>query len=119
MNPGIIATIAYGALSLLGGLFGYVKAKSTVSLMSGGISGIILILLGVLALQGKAWGLALAIPLTIGLVCVFIVRIMKTGKWMPGIVMIVAGLLAFFVMLYQLLEGQTPTDPTLGSIWIP
>ncbi len=39
----IIATLAYGIVSLVGGLIGYFKAGSKVSLISGGISGILLL----------------------------------------------------------------------------
>ena len=35
MTVPIIATLAYGALALLGGLLGYLKAKSKPSLISG------------------------------------------------------------------------------------
>jgi uncharacterized membrane protein (UPF0136 family) len=44
MNPAIIAAIAYGILSICGGIIGYVQAQSKPSLISGTISGLLLIL---------------------------------------------------------------------------
>ncbi|MDY7013531.1 MAG: TMEM14 family protein, partial [Cyanobacteriota bacterium] len=43
MNFSIIAAIAYGLLALFGGIMGYVKVKSKASLISGTISGVLLI----------------------------------------------------------------------------
>ncbi|NJO45877.1 MAG: hypothetical protein HC835_09705 [Oscillatoriales cyanobacterium RM2_1_1] len=103
MNIGSWAAIAYGAIALVGGIIGFAKVRSTVSLLSGGLSGLALIIAGIFALKGDTLGLALAIPLAVALVCVFIVRIMNTGKWMPGIVMIIGGIISLSLMLYQIL----------------
>ncbi|MGL5081845.1 MAG: TMEM14 family protein [Microcoleaceae cyanobacterium] len=111
MNLGSWAVIAYGALALVGGIIGFVKVRSKVSLLSGGLSGLLLILAGVMALQGQTAGLAIAIPVTLALICVFIVRIINTGKWMPGIVMIVTGVIGLSFMLYQLLYAQPVGSP--------
>lgn len=35
MNLGIVAAFGYGILALLGGIIGYIQAKSKVSLISG------------------------------------------------------------------------------------
>jgi uncharacterized membrane protein (UPF0136 family) len=97
----IIATLFYGVLTLFGGVLGYVKAKSKPSLISGVVSGIILLLSGVLQLLGQTWALWLAIVVTAILVIVFIVRLVKTSKAMPAAIMIVFGVAALVIMLSE------------------
>jgi uncharacterized membrane protein (UPF0136 family) len=99
MSIATIAAIAYGILALVGGIIGYIKAKSTPSLISGIISGILLILGGILASKGVAWGITLAAIITAILVVVFIVRLIKTKKFMPAGIMAIAGIAALIMML--------------------
>ncbi|MGA1263286.1 MAG: TMEM14 family protein [Prochlorothrix sp.] len=91
LSPSLVATIVYGCLSALGGVYGYVKAKSKVSLISGLVSGGLLLACGVLQGLGLGWGRWLALGLTIALVITFGVRLQKTGKWMPAGVMVALG----------------------------
>jgi uncharacterized membrane protein (UPF0136 family) len=102
MNLGIMAAIAYGLLALIGGIMGYQKAQSKVSLISGGVSGLLLILSGILALNGISSGLSLAALISGLLVVVFAVRLVKTKKMMPAGLMIVMGLIALALIGYQL-----------------
>ena len=102
MNPGIIAAIAYGILAIVGGVIGYVQAQSKVSLISGSISGLLLIISGVSQLQGQAWGLILATAVTALLVIVFAVLLAKTRKFMPAGLMSLLGLAALAVIVNQL-----------------
>ncbi len=102
MNPGIIAAIAYGILAIVGGIIGYIQAHSKASLISGTISGLLLILGGVMQLQGQAWGLILATVITAVLVIVFTVRLTKTRKFMPAGLMTILGVAALVVMVKQL-----------------
>lgn len=98
LNSGAIAAIAYGILSLVGGVIGYLQAKSTTSLISGGISGVLLIVMGILQSQGVGWAAGAAIAITVLLIIVFIVRLAKTRKLMPAALMIVAGIIALLMM---------------------
>ena len=54
---GVIAAIAYGLLAFIGGIVGYTKAKSKISLFAGCSTGILLILGGIIQIQGVSWGL--------------------------------------------------------------
>ena len=99
MTPGIIAAIAYGILALIGGIIGYVQAQSKASLISGSISGLLLIFGGVMQSQGYTWGLILATVVTTVLVVVFAVRLAKTRKFMPAGLMTVLGVASLIVML--------------------
>jgi uncharacterized membrane protein (UPF0136 family) len=101
MNLGAWMAIAYGTLAILGGVLGYVKAKSQMSLISGIVSSILLFAGGVGQLQGLSWGLPLSVIVTVGLVIVFGVRLAKTRNFMPAGLMIVAGIVALFGMLMK------------------
>lgn len=95
-----IVTIAYGLLALIGGILGYRQAGSQASLISGGISGALLIVSGILQAVGVPWARGLAALITGALIAVFIVRWIKTRKPMPALIMIVAGLATLFVMSF-------------------
>ncbi|NEP58733.1 MAG: hypothetical protein F6K31_17230 [Symploca sp. SIO2G7] len=102
MNLGIVAALAYGILALAGGIIGYMQAKSKISLISGVTSGLLLIIAGILQLQGQAWGLTLAEVVAGVLIVVFILRFVKTRKFMPAGLMIIGGVLTLGAMLYPL-----------------
>ncbi|MEL6224888.1 MAG: TMEM14 family protein [Cyanobacteria bacterium J06627_8] len=99
MAAGAIAAIAYGILSAVGGIFGYMKAKSLPSLISGVISGVLLIVAGMVSNMGMAWGIPLALVITAALVIVFIYRLVKTKRFMPAGLMTVTGVAALIVMI--------------------
>lgn len=99
MSPTFIAAIAYGALTLLGGVIGYATAKSKPSLISGLVVGLLLIVSGVLYWQGYPWARIAAMFLTFLLFDVFVWRLVKTRKLMPAGLMIGASIVAFAAML--------------------
>ncbi|MEH1872022.1 MAG: TMEM14 family protein [Nostoc sp.] len=93
---------AYGILAIAGGIIGYIQARSKVSLLSGSISGLLLILAAYFQLQGQSWGSILAVIVTAVLVVVFAVRLAKTRKFMPAGLMTILGMLALAVMVSQM-----------------
>jgi uncharacterized membrane protein (UPF0136 family) len=99
MNLAIVAAIAYGILALVGGIVGYQKAKSKPSLISGLMSGGLLLIAGIIQLQGLPLGKLLAQIITLGLIIVFTIRLTKTRKFMPAGLMLIAGVIAL-VMLF-------------------
>ncbi|MBC6434004.1 hypothetical protein FM036_26550 [Nostoc sp. HG1] len=99
MNLSIIAAFAYGILAIVGGVIGYIQARSKVSLLSGSISGLLLIFAAYFQLQGQSWGSILAVIVTGVLVVVFAVRLAKTRKFMPAGLMTILGVLALGVMV--------------------
>ncbi|MEH1890303.1 MAG: TMEM14 family protein [Nostoc sp.] len=101
MNLSMIAALAYGILAIVGGIIGYIQAKSKVSLLSGSISGLLLILAAYFQFQGQTWGLILAVLITAVLVIVFGFRLAKTRKFMPAGLMTILGILALAVMVNQ------------------
>ena len=94
MNLAIFATIAYGLLAGLGGIWGYIKSKSKPSLISGCLSGILLLVAAVIQIRGADLGLLIARIVVLLLIVVFAVRLIKTRKLMPSGIMLAAGVAA-------------------------
>ena len=67
----IAVAAGYGALSLAGGVMGYVRANSRASLIAGGISGLLLLGGAVLAVSQPVLGLGLAAVVSAALVARF------------------------------------------------
>ena len=90
--------VVYGILMLVGGIFGFTKAGSKVSLITGAVSGI-LIFAGVgLLMQGQyAAGRALLAFTSFVLSGAFALRLLKTRKFMPAGMLLVLSLIASFM----------------------
>lgn len=99
MDIRILAALLYGLLALVGGIAAYSKVKSKASLISGTISGLILLLGAFLQFQGIPWGFNLSLIVTIALLVVFSLRLVKTRKFMPSGLMLGAGLVTLAMML--------------------
>lgn len=91
MSSGLIIALIYGVLALVGGIVGYLKARSLPSLISGVISGLLLVVGALRAAQGIASGLWVVKIVTLVLLIVFIVRLVRTKKFMPAGLMVIAG----------------------------
>ena len=85
--------LVYALLVAIGGVIGYVKAKSNQSLISGLGSGVALAIAWYISLQNPTAGLALAAAIAVALLVVFALRFRATKKFMP------AGLLAILSLI--------------------
>ncbi|MEM8807152.1 MAG: TMEM14 family protein [Cyanobacteria bacterium P01_G01_bin.38] len=94
MGPGLIFALIYGVLSIVGGIIGYRQAGSKVSLISGIVSGLLLLLAVVLMAR---W---LAIVVSLVLVIVFVTRLLKTKKFMPAGLMVIVGVATLMALLF-------------------
>jgi uncharacterized membrane protein (UPF0136 family) len=99
MTASILAALLYGLLALIGGIIGYLKSRSQISLISGCCSGMLLLSGAVATLKGNPWGLRMAMVVTTLLVIVFIIRWLKTRKLIPAAGMVGFGILALVVMV--------------------
>ncbi|AFY31438.1 TMEM14 family protein [Calothrix sp. PCC 7507] len=106
MTLGIVAAVTYGIITIIGGMIGYIQASSKVSLFSGSISGLLLIVAAFAQFQGLTWGLSLAAFVTAILVVIFALRLVKTRKLMPAGLMTSLGVVALALMLNQLIAAR-------------
>ena len=91
MNPHTVLWI-YIILLLAGGLFGFLKAGSKVSLITSAVSAALLILTAIPGLFGKAMASGLADGIMAALLVVFAIRLAKTRKFMPsGLMLVITG----------------------------
>ena len=99
MAASAIIIYIYAALVILGGLFGFLKAKSLPSLIMGGVGGLALIAAGYALGHGLTWGLPLALVLSAGLLVFFGMRFIRTRAFMPGGFMAILSLLTLIGVL--------------------
>lgn len=78
---------------------GYIKSQSKVSLISGGLSGLLLLILAGMMNSGKAIAFPIAAIIISALVMVFIVRWFKTKKLIPAMPMIIFGLISVVLII--------------------
>jgi len=83
IGPAKIYFIIFGLLTIVGGVIGYVKAGSTISIVSGAIAGIALIVAAFLLPGNAALGLIIAGIVSVLLAGRFIPHFMQSGKIMP------------------------------------
>ena len=92
----------YGILMLGGGVMGYVKAKSIMSLIMGIISGI-LVLVGVYLLgSNMKAGITLVTVVSALLTAVFLLRLLKTHAFMPAGMLFLLSLGVLIICINQL-----------------
>lgn len=84
MGPAKIYFIVFGVLTIVGGLIGYLKAGSTISLISGAIAGILLLTAACLLPGNPAVALAMALVVSLLLAGRFIPNFIATNKVMPA-----------------------------------
>ena len=89
--PAVFTTLIFGILAIVGGVIGYKQAGSQMSLLSGIISGALLLIGAYFLLGGNPIGLMLSAIVSLVLLVVFAIRLVKTRKFMPAGLMIVLG----------------------------
>ena len=102
MNLAVIASIAYGILAVVGGIMGYMQAKSKISLIAGCGCGVLLLITALLQVQGQSWGLLASAIVTGVLLVAFVMRFLKTRKFMPAGLMLILGVPALGAMISQM-----------------
>ena len=84
----------FGALTILGGVIGFVKAGSRASLIAGGVSGVLILVAAWLVMSGSVQaGLILGLVISAVLEMRFLPAFVKTKKPMP------AGMMAVLSMI--------------------
>ena len=89
--PAVFTTLIFGILAIVGGVIGYKQAGSQMSLLSGIISGVLLLIGAYFLFGGNPIGLILSAIVSLVLLIVFAIRLAKTRKFMPAGLMIILG----------------------------
>ena len=78
---------------------GYMKSQSKISLISGGVSGILLLILAGMMNAGYSWAVTVAAVIISLLIIVFIMRWSKTKKLMPALPMVFFGVVSLILIM--------------------
>src|ERR1700747_1529239 len=84
MEAAKIYFIAFGGLTVAGGVVGYVKAGSVASIVAGSITGVLLLVAAFLLPEHRAVGLATAFIISLLLSAQFVPKFIRTGRVMPA-----------------------------------
>ena len=84
MEVAKIYFIVFGALTIAGGVVGYVKAGSVASIIAGSITGVLLLVAAFLLPEHRAMGLATAFIISLLLAAQFVPKFIRTGRVMPA-----------------------------------
>jgi uncharacterized membrane protein (UPF0136 family) len=87
MEAAKIYFIVFGALTIVGGIVGYVKAGSVASIIAGSITGVLLLVAAFLLPEHRMVGLATALIVSLLLAAQFIPKLLRTGTVMPAGIM--------------------------------
>jgi uncharacterized membrane protein (UPF0136 family) len=84
MEAAKIYLIVFGALTIVGGIVGYLKAGSVASIIAGSITGILLLVAAFLLPEHRTIGLATALIVSLLLAAQFVPKFLRTGRVMPA-----------------------------------
>lgn len=84
MEAARIYFIVFGALTIIGGIVGYLKAGSVASIIAGSIAGVLLLVAAFLLSEHRTIGLATALIVSLLLVAQFVPKFLRTGRVMPA-----------------------------------
>lgn len=98
----LITILVYAFVVIFGGVFGYLKAKSKMSLISGILSGTALLTIW-LFISPIPTKLGLATAIAAVLLITFIIRFVRSRKFMPAGLMMLLSLAAIIAFILGLL----------------
>ncbi len=102
---GQLGLLVYAGLLLVGGIVGYVKAQSKISLLSGIGSAVLIGVAYGLTRSNPGLGFGLATGVALALTIVFLIRFRKTQALMP------AGLMSGLSLIMAALTGWVLLQP--------
>ena len=105
LNPrfGLIILAIYAVLLIVGGVMGFLKARSRASLIAGVVSGLVaLVAIYIAARHNEDGGYSIALILAIAMFIFFAPRAMTARKFMPMGLMTVSSAVVIGVMLWSI-----------------
>jgi len=96
--------LVFGALTIVGGIIGYVKAGSLPSIIAGAITGVLLLVAGSLLPEHRAAGIATAFVVSFLLAAQFVPKFIRTGKMMPAGMMSILSVIGLVVAIVAWLK---------------
>lgn len=96
--------IVFGALTIVGGIIGYVKAGSLPSIIAGAITGVLLLIAGSLLSSHRSIGLATAFAVSLLLAVQFVPKFIRTAKVMPAGLMSILSVIGLIVAVVAWLK---------------
>ena len=94
----------FGALTIVGGVIGYVKAQSIPSIVAGAITGVLLLLAGYVLPQNRTAALVMAFIVSVLLAAQFVPKFIRTGKVMPAGLMSILSVVGIIVVVVAWLK---------------
>jgi uncharacterized membrane protein (UPF0136 family) len=104
MDATQIYFVVFGALTIVGGVIGYVKAQSVPSIVAGAITGVLLLLAGYLLPQNRTAALVTALIVSVLLAAQFVPKFIRTGKVMPAGLMSILSVIGIVVVIVAWLK---------------
>lgn len=94
----------FGLLTIVGGVMGYVKAQSTISLVAGAITGLLLLVAAYILPEHTMAGLIMAGLVSLLLAGQFLPKFFRTHKMMPAGLMAVLSVIGLIVAIVSALR---------------
>lgn len=104
MDATAIYFLIFGALTIIGGVIGYVKAGSFPSIVAGAITGVLLVVAGWILPNNRTVGLAIAFIVSLLLAAQFVPKLIRTGKMMPAGLMSILSVIGIVVAIVAWLK---------------
>jgi uncharacterized membrane protein (UPF0136 family) len=104
MDATSIYFLIFGALTIVGGVVGYVKAGSLPSIIAGAITGVLLLVAGWITPNHRTAGLVIALAVSVLLAVQFVPKLLRTGKMMPAGLMSVLSVIGIVVAIVAWLK---------------
>src|SRR5437016_11054298 len=96
--------LVFGALTIVGGIIGYVKAGSLPSIIAGAITGMLLLVAGFLLPEHRAAGIATGFVVSFLLAAQFVPKFIRPGKMMPAGMMSIVTVIRLIVAIVAWLK---------------
>ena len=87
----------FGALTIAGGIMGFVKKHSYASLIAGGLCGVLLLMAGQLLRDKPQQGLILGVVVSLALAGQFLPKFIQKHTWMPAGMMSILSVIAIIL----------------------